>query len=207
MEKFVIPDKPFRMIISGRSGCGKTTLMMKLIKPSIEMKRYDEIVIVCPSYSFDPAYNMINSHGIRKMKATVCSKNLIRLLLKVCQIKKKRLIIFDDCMGTEGINSREFQKLIIMARHLSTSIIATTQKVTGMPTTMRTNTEMMIAFKTDNEQEIKTLYDNFGDKTKKDFKKRFEAIGYQDNAYVKLNGPEIFGSFVLDPKNVTIKKF
>ena len=47
---YLISCEPFRMIIDGRSNCGKTKLLIELMKEFQQNGTFDQIIIICPTF-------------------------------------------------------------------------------------------------------------------------------------------------------------
>ena len=48
--------EPFRRIIDGRSNCGKTRLLIELLKEFRQRETFDKIIIICPTFPRNKTY-------------------------------------------------------------------------------------------------------------------------------------------------------
>lgn len=74
-------------------------------------------------------------------------------------IKKKFLIIIDDCLDTK--NDLSMKKLYAMGRHENISIIFSIQKTTLIDTTCRNNSDLILITRSKSANEKKSIIDNF----------------------------------------------
>ena len=48
--------EPFRMIIDGRLNCGKTKLLIELLKDFQQNGTFNQIIIICPTFNRNKTY-------------------------------------------------------------------------------------------------------------------------------------------------------
>ena len=119
-----IPDskleKPFRLIVGGGSGSGKTEFVKRLINENHFSSPFDKIVYCYPDYLCDvPA----EFDQIVEYQPGVCD------LAYFAKLPKNSLIILDDMMSECG-NSDEIMKLFsVIARKRNLSIIFIVQNI------------------------------------------------------------------------------
>jgi energy-coupling factor transporter ATP-binding protein EcfA2 len=79
--------------------------------------------------------------------------------------KMERLCwVFDDMVGSGLFSNKRdnaFKRLTVRRRHLYSSIIGVTQAYREIPKTTRTNSNCLILFHIDNEEELATIYQEF----------------------------------------------
>lgn len=146
IQPIVWPAHPFRIVLAGRSGSGKTHWLVNRIKMggggergTAKYSPFDEIVLFAPrptlrQDSYVDMANWIDKHNRKYAKHKV--------VLKVCnrmptleeweflenfwnREPKKRLIILDDfLLDIEGVSgSKGVQKLYTGGRHMNASVV------------------------------------------------------------------------------------
>ena len=137
------PKEPFRMIIDDRSDCGKTKLLIELLKEFRERETFDNIIIICPTFPKNKPYQ--NEEFIfqdRNILVCDCDFDDVEHYIKIsrCFINSKpnienSLIIFDDIVCSEDILKRTSQitKLSFSGRHENISFILITQDFHTIP--------------------------------------------------------------------------
>ena len=113
-------EKPFRVIVAGASGCGKTELTKKLINSNHFASPFDKIVYIYPDYldELPVEFEQIVEYqpGIQDIEY-------------FSRLPKNSLLVFDDMMSECG-KSLEIMKLFsVVARKKNISIIFLVQNV------------------------------------------------------------------------------
>ena len=113
-------EKPFRLIIGGGSGCGKTTILKEIVDKSHFSSPFDKIVYCYPDYLEEIP---IEFDQIVEYHAGICDATYFSSL------PKNTLLLFDDMM-TECGKSDEIMKLFsVIARKKNISIIFLVQNI------------------------------------------------------------------------------
>ena len=91
--------EPFRMIIDGRCNCGKTRLLVKLLKHFQENETFEQIIIICPTFKRNKTYQ--NEDFIFKDKNILvcdCDFDDVETYIKIsrCYITSKPRKLLDS---------------------------------------------------------------------------------------------------------------
>jgi len=178
---YIIPKHPFRLILTGRSGSGKSNLLVNLMKKSIFYGRtdpsdeksgyFDLVFLFSPTAGIGDdlvAHLDIPSQRIYTDPSTYLARlNHIfetqDALIKSGGIAKspKILCIFDDIQSaTKFMNSDAFTKLFIAGRHSNISIIVAIQSWTRLPRVLRLQASNIMLFPSSNS-EVELLADEY----------------------------------------------
>ena len=133
-----MPDKPFRMLICGKSGCGKTNLLMHiLLKPLIQ---YDKI------YLYSKSLEQEKLKCLRKRfeevsekvgyEVMVCSNDEV-VPLDELPSNNQKLVIFDDYMCEK--NKDRLIEYFIRGRNRNCRVIYLSQSFYKTPKDIRLN--------------------------------------------------------------------
>ena len=113
-------EKPFRLIIGGGSGCGKTTILKEIVDKSHFSSPFDKIIYCYPDYLEEIP---IEFDQIVEYYAGICDAKYF------ASLPKNTLLLFDDMM-TECGKSDEIMKLFsVIARKKNISIIFLVQNI------------------------------------------------------------------------------
>ena len=175
MDDFKIPKHPFRLILSGASGSGKSNLLLHLLTQKQLYKGYFDIIfIISPTAGkLDDSYEALTNHkgktviriineldsdSIEKIMST--NKKLI-LKHKVHKAPKI-LIVYDDVVADKKfMGTKSFLHSFVASRHYNASVIICTQKFNSVPRTCRLQANAIMYFKGTNS-ERETLVTEFG---------------------------------------------
>ena len=176
-----IPDHPYRILIIGGSGSGKTNALLNLInnQPEIDKiylytkdpyeKKYQYLInkreIVGINNFNDPKAFMEVSNDMKDVYKNIEDYNPIK--------KRKVLIIFDD-MIADMINNNKLNpiatELFIRGRKLNNSIVFITQSYFKVPKDARLNSTHFFIMKIPNKRELQqTALNHSSDIDFKDF--------------------------------------
>ena len=152
-EKWLyIPDHPYRILIIGGSGSGKTNTLLHLIN---EQKDIDKIYLYAKDLSeskYEYLIRNCETVGIKHLndsKAFIeCSNTMIDVYENIDNYNPKRkrkiLIVFDD-MIADIMTNKKFQSIIkelfIRCRKLNISLVFTTQSYVSVPKDVRLNSD------------------------------------------------------------------
>lgn len=157
-----LPKPPFRMLVVGASGSGKTNLIMNLITRFLTDSQnesiFNEIYCFAASALQDQAFQSLGAPHIKNK--VYLSNNLETDLIEGLinsEDKKTRLIYIDDFAGSlASVKSEQNEVLFNLwfrSRHSGTSLIFSSQYYYSIPIALRTNSSHMILFKSQSKRE------------------------------------------------------
>ena len=174
------PDHPYRILIIGGSGSGKTNTLLNLIdnQPDIDKIYSYAKDLYEPKYQF-----LINKRESIGLKHFNDPKAFIEYSNGMCDVYKniddynfdkenKILIVFDD-MIADMINNKKLNSLVtelfIRGRKLNLSLIFITQSYFKVPKDVKLNTTHFFIMKIPNKRELQQIAVNLSSDI--DFKK------------------------------------
>ena len=163
-----IPDHPYRILIIGGSGSGKTNALLNLIK---EQDDIDKIYLYVKDLS-EPKYDFL----IKKREDAVtkhfsdpnafieCSNTMDGVYENIddyhASRKRKILIVLDD-MIADIMTNKKFQAIIkelfIRCRKLNISLVFITQSYFSVPKDVRLNSTHYLIMKINNKRELQNI--------------------------------------------------
>ena len=166
-----IPDHPYRIIIIGGSGSGKTNTLLNLIKEQDYHDVIDKIYLYAKDLS-EPKYEYLiekrEDAGIKNVSNPntfiECSNTLDDVYEDIdnCNPKrnKKVLIAFDD-MIADIMTNKKFEAIIkelfIRCRKLNISLVFNTQSYFSVPKDVRWNSTHYLIIKTNSKRELQNI--------------------------------------------------
>ena len=168
----------FFMLICGRPGSGKTTLILNLIAKRGKMynKKFDKVFVFSPSL-LTMKDNPFEELPENQIDTELTEENLTLALEDIKESGEKILFILDDVVndikrssGVQNILSR----MLMNRRHLagaggSCAFIITTQVYNKIPAPIRKTASHIIIFHTKNKKELDTIFDELIIIPQKDF--------------------------------------
>ena len=200
MKQGVLPRFPFSMMISGRSGSGKTNLLVNLLTRKEFLKHFFHyIVVYSPTAGeYDDSYKSLNLPP-ENFKNDFSEKDLEELIESRKQLIKKKgiewvakncrvLIILDDVIANRDfLNSPQALKMFALLRHYLVSVIVLMQTYNKLPKALRNNSNAIMIFPS-NRSEVEVLLDELTppNLSKKQFQKVIEdsTSGRYDFLYI-----------------------
>jgi hypothetical protein len=154
-ENGVLPKFPAGMLIIGRTGSGKTEVMLNMLSNARLLKNYFDEVILWTGIKSDKT--MISSLGLKeknvrndftedqvKAELNKQEKNVDK---KGMHGSKKVLYIFDDFLNkAKFIRSPTLKKIVTANRHINLSYMCLSQYYRGVPPIVRQNVAYLIYF-------------------------------------------------------------
>ena len=182
-----IPDHPYRILIFGGSGSGKTNTLLNLIN---EQKDIDKTYLYAKDLS-EPKYeHLIKNHknvGIKHLndsKAFIeCSNTINDVYENIDHYnpnRKRKMLIFFDNMIADIMTKTKFQSIIkelfIRFRKLNISLVFITQSYFSVPENVRLSLTHFI-MKINNKRELQNIAINHSaDIDFKDFMKIYREF-------------------------------
>ena len=158
-----IPDHPYRILIIGGSGSGKTNALLNLIT---QKDNIDKIYLYAKDLS-EPKYEFLikklqdagTKHSNDSNAFIECSNAMDDAYQNIGDYnpnrKRKILIVFDD-MIVDIMTSKKFQaiikELLIRCRKLNTSLVFITQSYFSVPKDVRLNSTLYLIMKINNKK-------------------------------------------------------
>ena len=178
-----IPDHPYRILIIGGSGSGKTNTLLNLIN---EQKDIDKIYLYAKDLN-ESKYELLiknrENSGIKHVNDSnafiECSNTMEEVYENIGNYnpnrKRKILIVFDD-MIADIMTNKKFQSLIkelfIRCRKINISLVFITQSYFSVPKDVRLNSTHYLIMKINNRRELQNIAINHSaDIDYKDFMK------------------------------------
>ena len=160
-----IPDHPYRILIVGGSGSGKTNALLNLInnQPDIDKiylyakdpyeKKYQYLINkrekVRLNHCNDPKAFMEKSNDMQDVYKNIEDYNPIK--------KRKILIVFDDMIADMIKSNPIVTALFIRGRKLNISIVFITQSYFKVPKDVRLNSTHFFIMKIPNKRELQQI--------------------------------------------------
>jgi energy-coupling factor transporter ATP-binding protein EcfA2 len=183
MELGVIPKFPSMMLLVGKSGSGKSNLLVGLCKdPALMGNFYDEIYFISPTADVD---DLVEHLKLKKENVWSDLDEAVKDLgilmdnqahdVERYGIAKtpKVLVVVDDCIGNKAfMKSDILTKLAIHGRHNLMSSIICTQSYTKVPRAIRLQAAGLALFPS-SQNEVKLLIEDYcpANHSKKSFEK------------------------------------
>ena len=166
-----IPDHPYRILIIGGSGSGKTNTLLNLIN---EQNDIDKIYLYARDLN-EPKYKILikkrKDAGIKHLNDPnafiECSNTMDDVYEDIDDYnpsrKRKNLIVFDD-MIADIMSNKKFQAIIkelfIRCRKLNISLVFITQSYFSVPKDVRLNSTHYLIMKISNKRELQNIVIN-----------------------------------------------
>ena len=162
------PDKPYRILIIGGSGSGKTNVLLNLIENQPDINKIYLYTKDPHEAKYQYLINKRESVGINHsndLKAFIEYSNDMRDVYKSINYynpdkENKILIVFDD-MIADMIHNKKLNSIVtelfIRGRKLNISLVFITQSYFKVPKDVRLNTTHFFIAKTPNKRELQQI--------------------------------------------------
>ena len=182
----LLPKHPFRMIICGSSGCGKSNLLLSLIKDKlvfeklhIYSKHLDQGKYQYIKDFYDTQDGLIkDKYGI-DFKTIEHFENNLDEMVECSDLNKsyKNLIIVDDFPLPTPKEKKTIDELYTSCRHKNTSIIFIGQMYFRISRNIRLNLSHLCIFNNNNNKELMMLHQELGcNLNLREFRKLYNGI-------------------------------
>jgi hypothetical protein len=189
-----------RSVYIGRSGTGKTTLLIKKIKDWIKQvpKKKSVLIVISPTAPLQEMYQKI-AKRITKYYSDIDEKvtsELYNLCLKNAQIsenKQKEIIIVIDDLGESNYMKRVNKQnllntLIVTARHMKVHLCFLFQRMKQATNSLRDNSDIIYLWKVEDLDQKKQFKNAFcGSLTDEQFTKLVEQAWSKPFGYLKID--------------------
>ena len=194
-----IPDHPYRILIIGGSGSGKTNTLLNLIN---EQKDIDKIYLYAKDLN-ESKYELLiknrENSGIKHVNDSnafiECSNTMEEVYENIGNYnpnrKRKILIVFDD-MIADIMTNKKFQSLIkelfIRCRKINISLVFITQSYFSVPKDVRLNSTHYLIMKINNKRELQNIAINHSaDIDYKDFMKIYRECTKEPYSFLTID--------------------
>ena len=169
-----IPDHPYRILIIGASGSGKTNALLNLIKEQDNFEVMDKIYLYAkdlskPKYKFliKKFQNTGTKHLKNRNAFIECSNTMDDVYENINGYnpsrKRKTLIVFDD-MIADIITNKKFQatikELFIRCRKINISLVFIAQSYFSVPKDSRLNSIHFLIMNINSRKELQNIANN-----------------------------------------------
>jgi len=155
---------PFRLLVSGKSLSGKTTLVVSIMKFLMPLERWENIILISPTAA-QSTWNPVRQHITQEV-----SKSTEELFERIIRRQRPRnddepektLLLVDDSSGEHSTNQGRKGALATLgntSRWMNLSVIIMTQNLSSISASFRDNAEAIIMFQTMKKAEFKYLAD------------------------------------------------
>lgn len=161
--KNTLCNKFFSMIITGSRREGKSFMIKHIYKTCDFGKEYDYVIVFSENSDNIDFYSEFVHGSLFFDNYDTQIVERIKILQQAYElrgIKKKFLIIMDDCLNNSK-NEANFKQLYAQGRHMNISIIFSIQKATLIDTTARNNSDCVLICRSKSAMEKTSILNNF----------------------------------------------
>ena len=158
---------PVRLIFTGRSTMGKTTLAVDVICESL-FSQVKRCFAVCPTFWTQPALQRLrdvpNAFTKKRVFTQVSDSVFDYIYNKIVNFPAPTLIFIDDAAAesaTNKGNKGSFSRLAIACNHIDTSMIGIFQRLSSCSPALRDNAEGLISFVPTKIQDCQIIYNEY----------------------------------------------
>lgn len=160
-------EHPTRIIASGRSTMGKTTLAVDIILTRI-MPHVRRCYAVCPTFYDQPQLHRLRAVKNAFPKSNVFTKVNDQVFEYIYQQLKKdpkpTLLFVDDAAAEQATNKGNkgsFSRLCLASPHLNLTIVGCFQRLSAASPALRDNAECLLSFQPTKLLDVETIVKEF----------------------------------------------
>jgi hypothetical protein len=172
----LINDRPHITAIVGKKNSGKSTMARNLLLDKRGFKKkYTRIIFVSPTFvtQFESLWKKISKEGVTVYE-DVSDRLLATILAQQMEDPEPTLLIFDDIADAlRHSDQAVLNRLCCNSRQIGLSIVILAQRITLMPTVLRSQTDCWICFQSMSYLECEALYREMSVVNKKEFMEIF----------------------------------
>ena len=174
----------------GKKGSGKSTSLVSLLCDPRGFKGvYHRIIIISPTFrsQFIPLWSKISSKNVTVHEDLVESDLLQLYNEQLADKSKLTLIISDDNdQKWRHIDSGLVNRLVTNSRHCGLSFIFLSQKLTQLPTSIRSQLDCLCCYSATSYSEIEAIHREFSTLKKCDFLQLFQTTTSRPYQYLVI---------------------
>jgi hypothetical protein len=197
----ILPKAPFSLMISGRSGSGKTNVLINILTNEHLLKNYFHYIVVfsptagkyddsykslnLPAESFKNDFSADDLNTLIENRKALIDKKGIEWVVRNSRV----LLIMDDVIANRDfLNSPEALKMFALLRHYQCSICVLVQSYNKLPRALRINANATIVFPS-TQSEVEILLDEITPAgiSKKEFQKVIEYATSGKHEFLYIN--------------------
>lgn len=172
-ENVFAPKNPFRMVLIGQTGGGKTNLISDML---IKYIKYDKLYIYSPSIEADDKYQFLINYNqyIEKQYAEQNDGEEIKIIEYSSNLKDipncqdldpdddiHSVMVFDDCINDKKAMEK-IANYFIFSRKYSCSVILQSQDYFSVPKKIRNNITHLLIYSVKNNTELREIAKSVG---------------------------------------------
>lgn len=166
-------EESFCAYIVGKRNSGKSHLLLQLLISKDGFKdKFDHVYLINPTYKYDEKYHVIKFTEVYDSFSNELVDELI-VKFEEKDPEENVLLILDDCVCEDNFKKNQsdtpLNRLAVNGRHLGVSMIILSQKYNAISSYIRSQLDYILLFETKNQTEIRTLYEEFGEGSSKEF--------------------------------------
>lgn len=167
-KEHIIPKHPFRGILSGASGSGKSNLLINLLTKKEFYKNFFHVIfLISPTAGkLDDSYQALEKdkgksriHIINNLDPDKIQNimNMNKEIIEEDGVHKapRLLLVYDDVISdVKFMNTKAFRHSFIASRHYNASVIICTQRYNSVPRVCRLQANSIMFFRGTNSEEL-----------------------------------------------------
>jgi hypothetical protein len=163
-----LPQHPFRLVINGASGSGKTNQLLNMLFHDVYTLNYHKVYLYAKDFSEDKYQYLIKEFEKIAERAGVPVEEIFVHSDKLDEIidvddvdkSKMNLVIFDDLVNER--NQDKIKELYLRGRKKNCDMIYLSQYYYQVPKLIRKNIGYLIFFKPNTNREVNCLFTDWG---------------------------------------------